>query len=58
MTVDMDKIGRAVDLMIKAEVHAIIMLLVGAGLMLHGMKDEGSLVVGGALAAFKGKSTS
>lgn len=58
MTIDVEKAGRFVDLLIKLEVHALLLLVVGAGLCLHGQKDEGQLVLGGALGIFRGKSGS
>jgi hypothetical protein len=58
MTFDLDKVTRAVDLLIKLEIHAFALLLVGAGLVLHGQKEEGQLVLGGALAVFRGKQSS
>jgi hypothetical protein len=55
MTIDLEKAARFADLLIKLEVHAILMLAVGSALCLHGQKDEGTLIIGGALAVFKGK---
>jgi hypothetical protein len=56
MTFDMDKISKVVDLAIKCEIHAVLLLLVGGVLALHGLSDMASLVIGGALAIFKGKT--
>lgn len=41
----------------KFELHAIFMLLVGAGLALLGHKEEGQLVIGAALAVFRGQKS-
>lgn len=38
------------------DVYAVIILIVGAVLAACHFKDEGMLVLGGALAVFKGKS--
>lgn len=54
MTFDLDKVGKAIDLAIKAEVHAFGLLLVGAGLSLHGMKEEGNAIILAAMAIFRG----
>jgi hypothetical protein len=54
MTLDLDRISKVIDLWIKAELHAIAMLCVGAGLILHGQKDIGQGIVMAALAVFKG----
>ena len=39
---------------IPRDIHALILLGVGAALACVGHKDEGMLVIGGALAVFKG----
>jgi len=49
-----DKIQKVVDLAIKADIHAILMVGLGALMCLHGNKDEGQLVIGAGLAVFKG----
>ncbi|MGA8813567.1 MAG: hypothetical protein WB523_13550 [Candidatus Sulfotelmatobacter sp.] len=54
MSFDLDKASRIIDLCLKAELHAIAMLCIGAGLVLHGQKELGSGVVMAALAIFKG----
>lgn len=58
MTFDLDKASRAVDILLKAEVHAVVMLIVGAGMVLHGQKDTGQGIIMAALAIFRGKSAS
>lgn len=50
------KFQLVVDILIKAEAHAIAMVGLGALMCLHGNKDEGQLVIGAGLAIFKGKS--
>lgn len=50
------KLQSVVDLAVKAEAHAILMVLIGAAMCLHGNKDEGQLVIGAGLAVFRGKS--
>ncbi len=54
MDAAIDKLERVANLLVKFEAHAIAMVLLGAGLCLHGMKDEGQLIVGAGLAVFKG----
>ena len=49
-----DKLQRLVDIAAKAEVHAILMVAMGALMCLHGNKDEGQLVIGAGLAVFLG----
>jgi hypothetical protein len=50
----LDKIQKFVDLAIRADIHAILMVGLGALMCLHGNKDEGQLVIGAGLAVFKG----
>jgi hypothetical protein len=45
---------KLVDVLIKAEVHAMALVCCGALMCLHGNKDEGQLVIGAGLAVFKG----
>ena len=52
-----DKIRRVVEVAMAAELHAFVLLAAGVGLVLCGHKDEGSLVLGGALGIFRGKSS-
>lgn len=56
MAFDLDRLERTGNLLLKFEAHAFAMLLAGAGLVLHGNKDEGQLIIGAALAVFKGKA--
>ena len=49
-----DKIQKVIDLLVKAEVHAFVMVGMGAIMILHGAKEEGQLIVGAGLAVFKG----
>lgn len=58
MTFDIDKASKIVDLAIKAEIHAVLMLFAGAAMVIHGQKDVGQGIVMAALAIFKGKSNS
>jgi hypothetical protein len=51
-----EKVQKVVDLMVKAEAHAICMVLLGAVLCLKGDKPNGQLIIGAGLAVFKGKS--
>ena len=49
-----EKASKVVDLLVKAEAHAILMVGLGALMCLHGNKEEGQLVLGAGLAVFKG----
>lgn len=49
-----EKAQRVVDIFIKAEAHAFVLVLAGVWLKLHGMEDPGLMLAG--LAVFKGKS--
>ena len=55
--IDMDRLDRWSNVLLKLELHAVLMLAVGCLLAYVGHKDEGSLVIGGALAAFRGGRT-
>lgn len=48
------KVVRLVEIAVRFELHAFFILLAGAVLTIHGHKDEGMLVLGGALGIFKG----
>jgi hypothetical protein len=50
-----EKIEKAVDLAIKAEIHAFVLLLTGAVLALKGHQSEALIVLGAAAGVFKGK---
>ena len=54
MNFDISKSTAWVDLLIKAEVHAFLLILAGGALVLTGHKDEGMLILGAAVAVFKG----
>ena len=49
-----DKLQKIVDIAVKAEAHAILLVGVGALMCLYGNKEEGQLVIGAGLAVFKG----
>ncbi len=54
-----DKIEKAqkiVDLLLKCEVHALLLVGVGALMCLHGNQAEGQLVIGAGLAVFRGNN--
>ena len=50
-----DKLKRLVEVAIEAQMHAYFILAMGAALAIHGHKDEGLLVLGGAMGIFTGK---
>ena len=49
-----DKVRRLVQIAVEAELHAFALLLGGIWLTISGHKDEGLLVLGGAMGIFKG----
>ena len=49
-----DRARKVVEIAIAAEMHAFALLGAGLWLVISGHKDEGSLVLGGALGIFKG----
>jgi len=51
-----EKIEKYVNLLVKIEAHAILMILTGVFMCLHGNKEEGQLIIGAGLAVFKGHS--
>jgi hypothetical protein len=54
-----DRIGalkRIAEILLMLEIHAFGLLLMGALLTIKGHKDEGLLVMGGAMGIFKGKA--
>lgn len=55
MNFDLTKAETFVNLAIKAEFHAFVLLIVGAILSVTGHHDEGLMVLGGAVGVFKGK---
>lgn len=52
----LEKVSTWVELAMRAEVHAFVLIFTGAGLVMTGHKDEGMLVMGGGLGIFKGKA--
>ncbi|HZC24701.1 MAG TPA: hypothetical protein VE866_15275 [Candidatus Binatia bacterium] len=53
---DIERIERWVNLALRLEIHALILLAIGAALCFKGQHDEGQLVIGGALGIFRGRS--
>jgi hypothetical protein len=51
---DYDKMNKWLDLALKAEVHAFALVLIGAGLYLHGAKEIGAGAFSAGLSVFKG----
>lgn len=58
MIIDLERAAKWVDIAIKAELHAIVLLFTGAGLLHAGHQVEGGGLIMGALAIFKGKGVS
>lgn len=56
MTLNIEKTKQVVDLVLQMEAHAFVLLAAGVWLILAGHKDEGTLVLGGALGIFRGKA--
>lgn len=55
MSFDFDKANKVVDLLIgKLELHAIVLVLVGAVLSLKGKADLATMMLGAGLAILKG----
>jgi len=52
-----DKAEKVISLLVKAEIHAIFMVITGALLCIHGNKEEGQMIMGAGLAVFKGKAS-
>lgn len=50
------KVVAGIEALVKAQVHAMIVLVFGVVLSLAGHKDEGLLVLGGAIGLLKGHS--
>lgn len=50
-----DKLDKTLAVLFKYEFHAFILLLTGVALYLHGVKDEGTAIIGAGLLVFKGK---
>lgn len=51
---DLDRVSKAVDIALKAEVHAFAMLGLGLVALLKGHGTEANLIIGASLAVFKG----
>ena len=49
-----EKVQKVVDMAVKCEAHALLMVGFGAMMCLHGDKDQGQLIIGAGLAVFKG----
>lgn len=54
MTFNIEKTQQVVELILKIEAHAFVLLAAGVWLILAGHKDEGMMVLGGALGIFRG----
>lgn len=52
-----EKAQKVVDLCVKAEAHAILMVGLGALLCLKGHPDQGQLIIGAGLAVFRGSKS-
>ena len=52
-----EKLEKVVDILIRAEAHALLLVGLGALMCLKGQKDQGQLIIGAGLAVFKGKSS-
>jgi hypothetical protein len=42
-------------ILVKYEIHAFVLLIVGCGMYLHGVHDQGQVIIGAALLVFKGQ---
>jgi len=49
------KLDQMLTVLYKFEIHAFVLLLTGVALYLHGVKDQGQVIIGAALLVFKGK---
>lgn len=49
-----DRMSKIVDVAIKFETHALLMVGLGALMCVKGSKEEGQLIIGAGLAVFKG----
>lgn len=49
------KIDQALAVAYKYELHAFVLLLTGIAVYLHGVTDQGQMIIGAALLVFKGK---
>jgi hypothetical protein len=51
-----DKLDRFLAVAFRYELHAFVMLLTGIVVYLHGIHDQGQVIIGAALLIFKGKA--
>jgi hypothetical protein len=51
---NVENLNKLADVLMKMELHAFALLACGIALVLTGHKDEGTLVLGGALGIFRG----
>ena len=49
-----EKVGKVIDLALRCEIHAFMLVFIGAGLYLHGAKEMGSGAFTAGLAIFRG----
>lgn len=49
-----EKATKVIDLAVKCEAHAIVILLLGAALTLHGQKETGTALITLGAGVFKG----
>ena len=52
----LDKIDKTLGIAFKYELHAFALLLTGVALYLHGIRDQGQVIIGASLLIFKGKN--
>jgi hypothetical protein len=51
-----EKVQKVVDICIKADAHAFVLIIIGAVMVWHGASEDGKMIVGAGLAIFKGRS--
>lgn len=49
------KMDTVLGILVKYEIHAFVLLIVGCGMYLHGVHDQGQVIIGAALLVFKGQ---
>lgn len=54
MTFDPEKISKSVDLVLKLEIHALLLIASGAMLTIKGHSDVGQPIIAAGLVAFRG----
>lgn len=57
MSVDLDRADKWADILLKVEIQAILLLVVGAILVHAGHSNEGSVLLGGAAGVLRGKTS-